>query len=99
MALFVAALSHKNAAVELREQLAVDEDKLRELLRDMAGAGVVREAIILSTCPARRAPRPSASSAATAAWSPPRSRRHSTPTPRATRFATRSAWPRASIRW
>src|SRR5499433_2504955 len=50
MALFVAGLSHKNAAVELREQLAVDEDKLRELLRDMAGAGVVREAIILSTC-------------------------------------------------
>src|SRR5262245_22919100 len=50
MALFVAGLSHRNAAVELREQLAVDEDKLRELLRDMAGAGVVREAIILSTC-------------------------------------------------
>ncbi|HKC97529.1 MAG TPA: glutamyl-tRNA reductase [Methylomirabilota bacterium] len=50
MALFVAGLSHKNAAVELREQLAVDEDKLRELLRDIAGAGVVREAIILSTC-------------------------------------------------
>src|SRR5262249_59827523 len=50
MALFVAGHSHKNAAVELREQLAVDEDKLRELLRDMAGAGVVREAIILSTC-------------------------------------------------
>jgi len=50
MALFVAGLSHRNAAVELREQLAVDEDKLRELLRDIAGAGVVREAIILSTC-------------------------------------------------
>ena len=50
MALFVAGLSHRNAAVELREQLAVDEDKLRELLRDIAAAGVVREAIILSTC-------------------------------------------------
>ncbi|MGH7343161.1 MAG: glutamyl-tRNA reductase, partial [Candidatus Rokuibacteriota bacterium] len=50
MALFVSGLSHRNAPVELREQLAVDEDKLRELLRDIAAAGVVREAIILSTC-------------------------------------------------
>ena len=50
MALFVAGLSHRNAPVELREQLAVDEDKLRELLRDVAASGVVREAIILSTC-------------------------------------------------
>ena len=50
MALFVAGLSHRNVPVELREQLAVDEDKLRELLRDVAASGVVREAIILSTC-------------------------------------------------
>src|SRR5215468_10808153 len=50
MALFVAGLSHRNAPVEVREQLAVDEDKLRELLRDVAASGVVREAIILSTC-------------------------------------------------
>ena len=50
MALFVSGLSHRNAAVELREQLAVDEDKLRELLADIAAASVVREAIILSTC-------------------------------------------------
>ena len=50
MALFVAGLSHRNAPVELRELLALDEDKLRELLRDLAGTGVVREAIILSTC-------------------------------------------------
>src|SRR5881628_3409345 len=50
MALFVSGLSHRNAPVELREQLAVDEDKLRELLRDIAAAGVVREVIILSTC-------------------------------------------------
>ncbi len=50
MALFVSGLSHLNAPVELREQLAVDEDKLRELLRDIAATGVVREAIILSTC-------------------------------------------------
>ncbi len=50
MALFVAGLSHRNAPVELREQLAVDEDKLRELLRDVAATGVVREVLILSTC-------------------------------------------------
>src|SRR5215831_5030871 len=50
MGLFVSGLSHRNAPVELREQLAVDEDKLRELLRDIAATGVAREALILSTC-------------------------------------------------
>ena len=50
MALFVSGLSHRNAPVELREQLAVDEDKLRELLVDIASTSVIREAIILSTC-------------------------------------------------
>src|SRR5213595_2749731 len=50
MALFVAGLSHKNAPVELREQLAVEEDKLRELLRDIAATGVLQETLILSTC-------------------------------------------------
>ena len=50
MPLFVAGLSHRNAPVGLREQLAVDEDKLRELLRDIVATGVVREALILSTC-------------------------------------------------
>src|SRR3989442_15693768 len=50
MPLFVAGLSHRNAPVELREQLAVDEDKLRELLRDAAAAGAGREILVLSTC-------------------------------------------------
>src|SRR4030095_7699327 len=50
MPLFVAGVSHRNAPVELREQLAVDEDKLRGVLRDIAATGVVREALILSTC-------------------------------------------------
>jgi glutamyl-tRNA reductase len=50
MPLFVAGLSHRNAPVGVREQLAVDEDKLRELLRDIVATGVVREALILSTC-------------------------------------------------
>ena len=50
MALFAAGVSHRNAPVALREQLAVDDDKLRELLRDALAAGVVREAVMLSTC-------------------------------------------------
>jgi glutamyl-tRNA reductase len=50
MALFAAGVSHKNAPVALREQLAVDDDKLRELLRDALAAGVLREAVMLSTC-------------------------------------------------
>src|SRR5438034_929128 len=50
MPLFVAGLSHRNAPVELREQLAVDEDKLRELLRDAVASGAVREVLVLSTC-------------------------------------------------
>ncbi|MDP3766607.1 MAG: glutamyl-tRNA reductase, partial [Dehalococcoidia bacterium] len=48
--LFVTGLSHKNAPVALREQLAVEEDKLRELLRDVQATGAVEEALILSTC-------------------------------------------------
>jgi glutamyl-tRNA reductase len=48
--LFAAGLSHKNAPVALREQLAVDDEKLRELLRDAVADGVLREAVILSTC-------------------------------------------------
>jgi len=50
MPLFVAGLSHRNAPVELREQLALEEDKLRELLAGVAAAGTAREAVVLSTC-------------------------------------------------
>jgi len=50
MPLFVAGLSHKNAPVELREQLAVEEDKLRELLHDLQSSDVLREVVVLSTC-------------------------------------------------
>src|SRR2546429_1436437 len=50
MALFVAGLSHKNAPVELREQLAVEEDRLRERLSDVSATGAVQETLILSTC-------------------------------------------------
>lgn len=50
MALFVAGLSHKNAPVAVREQLAVEEDKLRELLHDLQASDVLREVVVLSTC-------------------------------------------------
>jgi glutamyl-tRNA reductase len=50
MALFASGLSHRTAPVELREQLAVEEDKLRELLRDILATGALSEAVILSTC-------------------------------------------------
>jgi len=50
MALFVAGLNHRTAPVELREQLAVEEDKLRELLREAQAAGIADELVIVSTC-------------------------------------------------
>ncbi|HXH83789.1 MAG TPA: glutamyl-tRNA reductase [Candidatus Tectomicrobia bacterium] len=50
MPLFAAGLSHKTAPIEVREQLAVEEDKLRELLGDVHGAGVLDELVIVSTC-------------------------------------------------
>ena len=49
-ALFVAGLSHHTAPVEVREQLALEGDKVREILLDLAGAGVLEEAMILATC-------------------------------------------------
>ena len=50
MPLFVAGLSHRNAPVALREQLAVEEDKLRELLLDLQGSEVLQEIVLVSTC-------------------------------------------------
>jgi glutamyl-tRNA reductase len=50
MGLFVAGLNHRTAPVELREPLAVEEDKLRELLRDVQSTGVADEIVVLSTC-------------------------------------------------
>ena len=48
--LFVAGLSHRTAPVELREQLALEEDKIREILADLTGRGLLDEVMILSTC-------------------------------------------------
>lgn len=50
MALFVAGLCHRNAPVEVREHLAVEDAKLRTVLRDVHETGVMRETVILSTC-------------------------------------------------
>ncbi len=48
--LFVAGLSHHTAPIEVREQLALDGDKLREILADLAGGGALAEVMILATC-------------------------------------------------
>jgi len=48
--LFVSGLSHRNASVSVREQIAVEEDKLRELLGDVQASGVAAEVVVLSTC-------------------------------------------------
>ena len=48
--LFVAGLSHRTAPLEVREQLALEEDKIREILSDLSGRGLLAEVMILSTC-------------------------------------------------
>lgn len=48
--LFVAGLSHRTAPIAIREQLVVEEDKLREILADLIGRGTCAEVMIVSTC-------------------------------------------------
>jgi len=48
--LFVAGLSHRTAPIAVREQLVVDEDKLREILVGLVARGTCAEVMILSTC-------------------------------------------------
>jgi len=50
MPLFVSGLNHRTAPVDVREQLAVDEDKLREILHDVQATSALSEALVLSTC-------------------------------------------------
>lgn len=50
MELFVAGLSHKTAPIGVREQLAAEEDKLREVIRAIHEEGIFSELMILSTC-------------------------------------------------
>ncbi len=48
--LFVSGMSHRTAPIELREQLALEEDKLREILRTLHATGACSEGMVLSTC-------------------------------------------------
>jgi glutamyl-tRNA reductase len=48
--LFVAGMNHRTAPVAVREQLALEEEKIREILADLAGRGLLQEVMILSTC-------------------------------------------------
>jgi glutamyl-tRNA reductase len=48
--LFVAGMNHRTAPVAVREQLALEEEKIREILGDLAGRGLLQEVMILSTC-------------------------------------------------
>ncbi len=50
MALFTLGLNHRTAPLAVREQLAFHAEELRRALVDLAGAGCVHEAAILSTC-------------------------------------------------
>jgi glutamyl-tRNA reductase len=46
----VTGLNHVTAPVDLREQLALEEEKVREILTDLSGPGLFGEVMILSTC-------------------------------------------------
>ena len=48
--LFVTGMSHRTAPLEVREQLALEEDKVRQILGDLSGRGLLTEVMILSTC-------------------------------------------------
>src|SRR5260370_18652600 len=48
--LFVAGMNHRTAPVAVREQLALEEEKIREILADLTGRGSLHEVMILSTC-------------------------------------------------
>jgi glutamyl-tRNA reductase len=50
VSLFVSGLNHRNAPVAVREQIAFEEDKLREILGHVQASGVAREVVVLSTC-------------------------------------------------
>ncbi len=48
--LFVAGMSHLTAPVDVREQLALEEEKVREILAALSARGLFAEVMILSTC-------------------------------------------------
>ena len=50
MSLILVGLNHKSAPLEVREQLAFDEQTCAAHLRDLTDGAVIREGLILSTC-------------------------------------------------
>jgi glutamyl-tRNA reductase len=48
--LFVSGMNHLTAPVEVREQLALEAEKIRDILGDLHGRGSCTEVMILSTC-------------------------------------------------
>jgi glutamyl-tRNA reductase len=48
--LFAAGMNHLTAPVDVRERLAFEEEKVREILADLWGRGLFSEVMILSTC-------------------------------------------------
>ena len=48
--LFVSGVNHVSAPVDVREQLALEEDKIREILVNLGGEGLLAEVMIVSTC-------------------------------------------------
>jgi glutamyl-tRNA reductase len=50
MSILVIGLSHHSSPVELRERFAIAENKIPDALKALREAGVVDEAVILSTC-------------------------------------------------
>lgn len=50
MNLLVVGISHRSAAVETLERLAVGPEAAADLTRSLLGGGEVREAVVLSTC-------------------------------------------------
>ena len=47
---FVSGMNHVTAPVEVREQLAIEPDKIRQILGDLLSRGSLGEIMILSTC-------------------------------------------------
>jgi glutamyl-tRNA reductase len=48
--LFVCGVNHLTAPVDVREQLSLEDEKVREILADLSGRGLCEEVMILSTC-------------------------------------------------
>jgi glutamyl-tRNA reductase len=48
--LLAIGVSHKTAPVEVRERLALPENRAPEFMRDLRGAADVHEAVVISTC-------------------------------------------------